>query len=542
MSAILLRYTGEPDHAARALEHLGEQDPARTFGRRDLGPREILGLRRGAGNGYLALLGSPPEDEIGSWLGPVVAAVARPRTVVQVDQTRERAVAMPLLRYLASAGPGAAGQILGAAGGVGAHTSLASALARAEPRERVSGEAPAAAVYLRASIDQTAAVGGSVTHTHEVIRALTELGIDVRATTTDSSIAQTAALDPDPPCEWQLVRGTRLLRGVPASAALAADIALVRAALPAAARADFIYQRHARFSMSGAVLSQITGKPLILEFNGSEGWMAEHWSPTPMASLIELCERAALACAALVIVVSESDRRLLMEHGLPAERLVLNPNGVNPAAFDRGGGAAVRRKLGIPADALVVCFVGSFGPWHGVPVLAEAFARLRKTHDRAHLLLVGTGDEVDEVTALLADTPAESVHHVGRVPPAEVSSYLDASDVLASPHVWRRGGGEFFGSPTKLFEYMAARKAIAASALGQIADVLEHERTALLVEPGDVGQLTDAIRRLLDDPALRERLADGARSAAVERHTWTRNAQRVLDNYARLPLGSTARQ
>jgi glycosyltransferase involved in cell wall biosynthesis len=92
-------------------------------------------------------------------------------------------------------------------------------------------------------------------------------------------------------------------------------------------------------------------------------------------------------------------------------------------------------------------------------------------------------------------------------------------------------GSEFFGSPTKLFEYMAMGKAIVASNLGQIGDVLEHERTALIVEPGSVRELRASLARLSREPELRERLGQAARSQAVSHHTWMHNAGRVLDTY-----------
>jgi len=113
----------------------------------------------------------------------------------------------------------------------------------------------------------------------------------------------------------------------------------------------------------------------------------------------------------------------------------------------------------------------------------------------------------------------------------EVPRLLDACDVLVSPHVPLDAGAEFFGSPTKLFEYMAMGRGIVASRLGQIGEVLEHERTALLVEPGNVNELKDAIGRLSSSKELRERLGAAARRAAVERHTWKHNAQKVLDAY-----------
>jgi glycosyltransferase involved in cell wall biosynthesis len=97
-----------------------------------------------------------------------------------------------------------------------------------------------------------------------------------------------------------------------------------------------------------------------------------------------------------------------------------------------------------------------------------------------------------------------------------------------------KDGSEFFGSPTKLFEYMAMAKGIVASRLGQIAEVLSDNETALLVEPGDAEQLAQAITRLSESGDLRARLGAAARRSAIEHHTWKMNAQRVLNEYRAL--------
>jgi glycosyltransferase involved in cell wall biosynthesis len=108
---------------------------------------------------------------------------------------------------------------------------------------------------------------------------------------------------------------------------------------------------------------------------------------------------------------------------------------------------------------------------------------------------------------------------------------LDACDILVSPHVPLEDGSEFFGSPTKLYEYMAMGKSIVASRLGQIGDVLSDEETALLVEPGDARSLCDAILRLARSGELRLRLGAAARREAMAHHTWAHNAARVLNAY-----------
>ena len=118
------------------------------------------------------------------------------------------------------------------------------------------------------------------------------------------------------------------------------------------------------------------------------------------------------------------------------------------------------------------------------------------------------------------------------VPHAEMPAYLAACDILVSPHGRQADGEEFFGSPTKLFEYMASGRAIVASAVGQIAEVLVDERSALLVPPDDPDALCRAIVRLVDDACLRARLGRAARGSAEQCHTWRQNAERVLASVA----------
>ena len=122
----------------------------------------------------------------------------------------------------------------------------------------------------------------------------------------------------------------------------------------------------------------------------------------------------------------------------------------------------------------------------------------------------------------------------GAVGHERVPRLLDACDILVAPHVPLADGSEFFGSPTKIFEYMAMGKGIVASRLGQIGEVLVDGETALLVEPGDVEELRGAIVKMIEDKELRHALGVKARQTAEKEHTWTHNAQRVLDEFKSL--------
>jgi glycosyltransferase involved in cell wall biosynthesis len=203
----------------------------------------------------------------------------------------------------------------------------------------------------------------------------------------------------------------------------------------------------------------------------------------------------------------------------------VNPNGVDTDQFcEDSGGDEIRKQLGIE-DKIVVGFLGTFGPWHGAPVLAEAATKVTSP---CHFLFVGDGDERATSEAKFADTRARATF-TGRIPHTKVAAYLDACDILVAPIVPASDGSEFFGSPTKLFEYMAMARPVIASRLGQMADIILDGENGLLVEPNDVEGLARAIEKVANDKSLRIRLGKEARRTVVENFTWQHNAARVFD-------------
>ena len=198
-------------------------------------------------------------------------------------------------------------------------------------------------------------------------------------------------------------------------------------------------------------------------------------------------------------------------------------------------GSDVRRRYGLE-NAVVVGFIGTFGPWHGAEKLVEAAARLLTdpsldpgVRQRLRFLLIGDGVRMPEIRTLVTRLGIEdAVHLTGLVPQDEGPAHLAACDILAAPHVGNPDDTPFFGSPTKIFEYMAMGRAIVASDLGQIGEVLEDGTTALLVPPGDVVALARAIIQLAGDEPLRRRLGAAARERAVAQYTWDAHTRRTI--------------
>jgi glycosyltransferase involved in cell wall biosynthesis len=384
-------------------------------------------------------------------------------------------------------------------------------------------------VYLRATPGPGTQAGGAASHIKGVVEGLEALSVDVQIISNDLIAGLNVSEDRFTVISPQPGGGSRALFDIHN------NLIFTSGAVPLVERADpdFIYQRYARFSWAGVVAARQTKRPLFLEYNGSEVWVGRHWDRVGSLDLLERYERLNLDAAARIFVVSEVERRNLEARGVPAGKIVVNPNGVDVRRFRPGlGGLDARRELGFKDDEVVAGFVGTFGPWHGVEKLAAAIKAVPPPLP-VRFLLVGSGSLHAEVAKQLEDE-ARRVIFTGAVGHDRVPQLLDACDILVAPHVPLADGSEFFGSPTKIFEYMAMGKGIIASRLGQIGEVLLDGETALLVEPGNVEELTAAIIKLIESKELRERLGARAREVAETEHTWTHNARRVIEAYESL--------
>jgi glycosyltransferase involved in cell wall biosynthesis len=296
-----------------------------------------------------------------------------------------------------------------------------------------------------------------------------------------------------------------------------------------------LYQRHGRFVLAGALLSRMLAVPLVLEYNASELRMAQYGDPVRFPALLRLCQDASLFSASVIVVVSEPLRQELIERGIPEKRILVNPNAVDPGVFHPDcGGRKLRGELNFATSDVVVAFVGTFSYWHGIRTLASAIRYLLLACDaepivaKLRFLLVGDGPLCSDAREALESVGGKRVLFTGLLPHDRIPTYLDAADILVSPHIPMPDGKPFFGSPTKLFEYMAMSKAIIASDLDQLRHVLRHDWSAWLVEPGNAAELASAILLLARDAGLRERLGENARATVVNQYTWEQNADRVL--------------
>ncbi len=243
--------------------------------------------------------------------------------------------------------------------------------------------------------------------------------------------------------------------------------------------------------------------------------------------------RAALLACDRAIFVSEDGRkraRDLAGPELDAKSRVIR-NGVDPALFASAADDVKRDERVNLLKArhhgtFNVLFVGYLCQRKGVPELIDAFARVAgRAPGRFKLFLVGR----DQLGSSLARQVAQhrldaSVVRVGEVAPDEVATWMRFADAFVLP-------SRSEGCPTVLFEALAAGLPSIFTRSAGGAEIVGHEREAMLVAPGDVLELAAAIERLEDDPEFAQRMGRRGRELVTTRYPWTRNAQEVLRIY-----------
>ncbi|MDL1909445.1 glycosyltransferase family 4 protein [Chloroflexi bacterium CFX6] len=296
---------------------------------------------------------------------------------------------------------------------------------------------------------------------------------------------------------------------------------------------DVVFERNALYNSGAAMACEKLRLPYVMFFDADQ--IAElDFMGKPLKGLLrwraKRLLRYNLRVARRIICVSEIAKDHLMKTwNAPADKLVVLPNAVDVERFkpDPELGAQTRASLSLTTHPLLV-FVGSFYQWHDVVALLKAFALVSKTHSEARLLLVGDGAERERMMRISVDLGLEgAAQFTGFVTHAEVVRYVNAADIAVVPVPSMKQ--EMWLSPMKLFEYMASGKAIVASAMGQIKDVIRDGENGLLVPAGDEAALAGALERLIVDVALRVRLGRQAREDAVKDHSWEGYLSRLED-------------
>ena len=312
---------------------------------------------------------------------------------------------------------------------------------------------------------------------------------------------------------------------------------------------DLIHERFNLLALGGAWASRKLGIPFVLEVN-ADLLEQRKFKGIPERGLRRLfavwATRMCFNAAAKIICISAG----LKDHlsgtwNIEDSKLIVLPCAADVEAFrPNHQPELLRRNLGLTTEPVVI-WVGGFYPWHDLDLLLKSFTLVLQRRPDAKLVLVGDGQTRPSVERMVQKNGLrQAVIMTGAIAHTDVPEMLSIADIAVVPSApvpASRGGT---GTPLKLFEYMAAGKAIVATALNQAAEVIQDGHNGLLVEAGDVNGFAEAMLTLLNNPNERDRLGQNARRQAVEQYSWEQYTRRLEEIYLNVlrnaPSGSPA--
>ncbi len=295
-------------------------------------------------------------------------------------------------------------------------------------------------------------------------------------------------------------------------------------------RPDFIYERYALYNAAGVLAGRLSGTPVVEEVNAPLALERARYGGLAFPGAARWFERTVCRWATRVVAVSGVLRRILVEEGVPGDRIVVIPNGVRPEALEEPTtNPGARESLGIAHDALVLGFVGWFRSWHALDRLVEVFHERELAARGCCLLLVGGGPAYGDVAerARALGLLGRSVFLTGPVPRERVHGWIRAFDVALQPNVTE------YASPMKIFEYLSLAKPVVAPDQDNIREILTDGVDSWMFRAGDLDAMGAVLREVsLDRAEVRRRGAEARRTIRRRSYLWEKNVDRTLEALA----------
>jgi glycosyltransferase involved in cell wall biosynthesis len=314
---------------------------------------------------------------------------------------------------------------------------------------------------------------------------------------------------------------------------------IVSAMLISSKKINVLHERAMPFQLVGTILSKLFSRPLVLEVNGllldelvvlgrlKEKSFLEH--------IGKRIYQTVLRAATFIIFVSKYVcNKTCAEYSIDEQRCVVIHNGVDVDLFSPANGSR-KPALSMPEfkNKKTIVFSGSLQPWHGLEYAIRAMPRILTMEGDVHLIVVGDGPQRKYLTSLCRELGISSnVSFLGFQPYYMVPRYLSIAGVLIAP--FSSMGSRIAGCPLKIMEYMSVGRPIVSTSLEWVTEILENDKTALLVPQTDPRSLAEPVVRLLEDKVLAERLGANARKKAVEELSWTQVAARYREVYEKV--------
>ncbi|WP_231295823.1 glycosyltransferase family 4 protein [Colwellia sp. PAMC 21821] len=283
-----------------------------------------------------------------------------------------------------------------------------------------------------------------------------------------------------------------------------------------------IYERYSLFMFSSVWWAKRHNLPIVLEINDS--CQVQRVRLLTFKKLAEKIEGWIFKNATGLVFISTRFKEVAEQAYGEIAPSVVSPNGADLDKFiiDETSGSALRSKLGIE-DKIVLGYVGAFVHWHGIDWFVDLACQRLKDTPELVLLLVGDGVAFEGIRNRVIEAGVESqVILPGKVPHHEVSSFLSAMDLGILPD------SNDYGSPMKLFEFMAMGKGMIAPDFSPIAEVVQDNETSWLFPAGDKQACIDKVFEIVNDRKAHKAVGANARAYIERERQWKHNAAQLL--------------
>lgn len=378
-------------------------------------------------------------------------------------------------------------------------------------------------VYLRDHFWFDLKVGGSVVHTSGIINALFKV-VDLHVITNDHltgiSVNEVSFHPPK-------FRYPSELASIIYSFSSLINIYRVKP--------GYIYTRYSAFSF-GWLLYKFLFKEVIvvLEYNSSDYWKLKNWKEfsnifwlgclqrlyyrflRPIARFTEYLQ---LRYANRIVVVSEELKNGLVNRSFDAGKIYFYHNGVDAGIFTNA-------QSSIEISGNYFYWVGTFGPWHGIDTLLEAFRRFSSVNNDIKLVLAGIGPLYNYARSLAVKfNLSERIIFTGQIDHEDSISLMQNSLACLNTPTDNIDGTPFFGSPTKLFEYFLSGRPVFCS---DVASLKDFSDLAVFFSQGNCEELAELMTKIAEENYKYDDLAARAKQSALSNYSWDKHIQHVL--------------
>lgn len=250
--------------------------------------------------------------------------------------------------------------------------------------------------------------------------------------------------------------------------------------------------------------------------------------------MIKAIEQSAFEKANAVSCICQGLKQDLIKRGIPESKLYVTPNAVDIGNFQplHQRDAELEQSLKLNRKK-VLAFIGTFFKYEGLHYAVDAMKEIIKQRDDIHLLLVGAGNEMDNLQRQVKEQNlSESVTFVGRVPFEQVSRYYSLADLMVFPRESIRLTE--LVTPLKPLESMAQYKPVIASDIGGHKELIENDKTGFLFEADNAKALADKVLETIDNSELLTHVSEQGLTYVREERNWLNTAKQYLPVYERL--------